>query len=217
MNGGGSLQLSAFSEECNVLGPGRRAVVWVQGCPLRCRGCVSTDTLSFDGGQSVSIAELAAKIADITGIEGVTLSGGEPFSQAAGLTDLIAQFKQARPELSVMSYSGYRLRWLRAHGSPAQAKLLGKLDILIDGPYRDDLHASLRWRGSSNQTVQFLTNRYSALAEAADMSAGLEFALLPDGGMRWMGVPPVRNFRADLEAALLARGVSWTEEGEDRP
>lgn len=216
MNEGASrLQLSAFSPGSKVLGPGTRAVVWVQGCPLRCRGCVSTDTLSFEGGESIPIIELAADITSISGIEGVTLSGGEPFSHAAGLIELIYRVKHVRPELSIMSFSGYRLNWLRTHGTRAQLRLLGELDILIDGPYRQDRHGSLRWRGSSNQNIHFLTDRYSELAEAADTSAGLEFILLSDGGMQWIGVPPVRDFRTDLEEALLARGVSWFE-GEQR-
>src|ERR1700722_19472169 len=81
-------------DRCQVLGPGVRAVIWVQGCPLRCPGCIAPETLPFaaaDGnvGGVRSVADLAGWLAELDETEGVTLSGGEPFAQAEALAELL--------------------------------------------------------------------------------------------------------------------------------
>src|SRR5262249_36419180 len=53
------LHLARRSDRCTVLGPGTRAVLWVQGCPLRCPGCVAPETLPFAGGTAVRTDSLA--------------------------------------------------------------------------------------------------------------------------------------------------------------
>ena len=57
-----ALRLARRSNRCTVLGPGVRAVLWVQGCPLRCPGCVAPETLPFAGGEVVQVSRLAEEI-----------------------------------------------------------------------------------------------------------------------------------------------------------
>lgn len=206
-----ALRVAETHPACRVLGPGTRFAVWVQGCPLRCRGCISPQWLAFDGGTVVPVAALAAAIAGTRGIEGITVSGGEPFAQAESVAELAGMVRSAG--LSVMAYTGYRLPYLRRRGTPGQRRLLGLLDILVDGPYVDTLHADLRWRASSNQEVHFLTGRYAHLAGAPDGSAGLQVELSPDRGLEWLGVPPTPGFREGLARALAARSVALKEAG----
>lgn len=70
-----------------VDGPGVRYVVFFQGCPLRCDCCHNPDTWEFSDGEEMSAAALVEKIQRYKGYfgkqGGVTLSGGEPLSQAA--------------------------------------------------------------------------------------------------------------------------------------
>ena len=66
------------------------------------------------------------------GLTLVGISGGEPFAQAEAVADLVAAVR-ARRDMSVLCYSGFTLEHLRR--SPAAGRLLGLLDILIDGPY----------------------------------------------------------------------------------
>lgn len=73
----GFLRLARRSNRCTVLGPGVRAVFWVQGCPLRCPGCVAPETLPFAGGEVVPVSRLADEIIALNEIEGLTFSGGE--------------------------------------------------------------------------------------------------------------------------------------------
>src|SRR5437762_588495 len=143
-------------------GPGRRFAVWFQGCPLRCPGCCNPEFLSYKGGETRTVGELAdaiIRVRDAEGVEGITLLGGEPFAHAAGAVAL-ARAAHDRG-LSVMVFSGYTIEQLREQPVPAVADLLALIDILVDGPYlRDQPDMERRWIGSRNQRIHFLTDRY---------------------------------------------------------
>lgn len=187
-----------------VLGPGLRAAIWVRGCPLRCRGCISPEDLPFEGGTRWPVAVLAERLGGLPDeVSGVTFSGGEPMAQASALAALVRLLRRGR-DWSVMSYTGYTIEYLRAHGDAAQRDLLGLLDILVDGPYLEHRHADLLWRASDNQSLHFLTSRHAR--PAADVSAGLEIEA-SGPGLSWTGVPPVPGFRAAFEAAMRHEGV----------
>src|SRR2546429_8298948 len=89
----GGLPLLNVADTCigtRALGPGLRSVVWVQGCRLRCPGCMTPDALSMEQARLVAPEALAEELfADHRRITGLTLSGGEPMLQAAGLAALV--------------------------------------------------------------------------------------------------------------------------------
>jgi anaerobic ribonucleoside-triphosphate reductase activating protein len=195
-----SLHLMRFSSRCSVLGPGIRAVVWVQGCPFRCPGCVVPESLPFEGGTVVPTDELADRLLSLPDIEGVTFSGGEPFAQASALARLATIVRERG--LSVMSYTGYTIENLVTHGSSEQHELLRRLDILVDGPYVASRHTDKRWRGSDNQRVLFLTPRHREWADRIDdRGRWIEFEVEADG-VAWMGIPPP-GFRSAFEGAMV--------------
>ncbi len=208
------LHLAQKTDACTVLGLGRRAVLWVQGCPFRCPGCVAPETQPFRGGETVDVGTLADELNRVPDIEGLTFSGGEPFAQAAALANLIDQIRNRRPDLSFMSYTGFTLEYLVEHGTNAQKTLLRQLDILIDGSYQADRHTNLRWRGSDNQRVHFLTDRYRHLEHDLlnDRGTWLEFVYHsseqgePVGW--WMGIPP-QAFREAFEKKMQDSGIRW--------
>ncbi len=146
-----------------VNGPGERFVVWVQGCPLHCPGCWNPDTWSFARRQLRTVGDLAHEIRTVGGIEGVTFTGGEPFAQARALAALGRQLVAA--DMSVFVFSGYELNELT---EPAHRELLAVTDVLVAGRYIEAKRTlMLPWRGSANQSVHFLTGRYSeCVAEA---------------------------------------------------
>lgn len=204
---GGVVRIFRWTRRCEVLGPGKRAVVWVQGCPFQCPGCVVPETLPFAGGMRRNVADVVDFLAGTDGIEGVTFSGGEPFAQASALANVLDGLADRRPELTAMSYTGYTLEWLRAHGTPAQGRLLTRLDLLVDGPYVQRRHTDLRWRGSDNQRVHFLTERCRGIEEYLDdRGTWLEIDVDEDGSLAWSGIPPV-GFRAQFEHGLAERGI----------
>jgi anaerobic ribonucleoside-triphosphate reductase activating protein len=143
-------------------GPGKRFAVWFQGCPLRCPGCCNPEFLPFKGGQTKTLREMTEWLARAkeSGVEGITLLGGEPTAHAAAA---LALAKAARElGLSVMVFSGYTIEELRDRGEPDVLELIAATDILVDGPYlREQPDAERRWIGSKNQRIHFLTPRYS--------------------------------------------------------
>lgn len=153
------LQVAETCVGTRALGPGLRSVVWVQGCPFRCRGCIAPDWIPREGGREVDPADLAATLLAQPGITGFTFSGGEPMSQAAALARVITIARQQR-DLTLICFTGYRLAELRARPpGPGVAGLLAQTDVLIDGRYVAARNDGLGLRGSANQQVHFLTGR----------------------------------------------------------
>ena len=106
-----------------------------------------------------------------------------------------------------MCYTGYTLDHLRMHGTLPQQELLSRLDLLVDGLYIVGRHTDLRWRGSDNQRVHFLSSRYQHLEQSVnDRGTWIEFELLTGGGLRWMGIPPM-GFREAVPIALAKVGI----------
>jgi anaerobic ribonucleoside-triphosphate reductase activating protein len=157
---GDLLEVARIVPVTEAEGPGRRFAVWLQGCPLRCPGCCNPEMLPFEGGQRCSVAELCAKLDSALphAIEGITLLGGEPLAQAAG----VLTFVRAAHErgLSAMIFTGFTLEEVELGADSTLAALLNETDILVDGPYRSELpETRRRWIGSANQRVHFLTGR----------------------------------------------------------
>lgn len=139
-----------------ALGPGLRYAIWTQGCPFACPGCVTPESRAVDGGMVVDVEDLAADIMASDGIDGITISGGEPFVQAASLAALLSRVKGMRPQLNVIVFTGFAIERLAEVENAAE--LLPYIDLLIDGPYVETLNDGLGLRGSSNQRLHFLTD-----------------------------------------------------------
>jgi anaerobic ribonucleoside-triphosphate reductase activating protein len=142
-----------------VNGPGTRYVIWTQGCPFHCPGCFNKDFQPLVEKNIVEVDSIATRILSVKEIEGVTFSGGEPTLQSQPLFQLSRILKDNG--LTVMCYSGYTLKQLLQKDDPFVSKLIGILDILIDGPFIREKKQNLLWRGSSNQRVHFLSDIYS--------------------------------------------------------
>jgi anaerobic ribonucleoside-triphosphate reductase activating protein len=86
-----TLELNKAHWPVTVLGPGRRIGLWVQGCTIGCRGCVSQDTWPRDPRKRIAVPELLdwCRRTAKDGPDGITISGGEPFEQPAGLRALL--------------------------------------------------------------------------------------------------------------------------------
>lgn len=154
-----------------VLGPGNRFAIWVQGCPFHCKGCLAPDSLNIDSGYLFSISVLAEEILSQQSIEGITISGGEPFEQAASLVQLIDLVKQEK-NLGIIVYSGYDYEKLmrKAKSEIEVSHLLEKIDLLIDGLYIETKNDGFSMKGSSNQRFICLTDRYKEFVDALIMN-----------------------------------------------
>src|SRR5689334_21185334 len=105
-------RVHAVEPRSRANGPGARFVVWLQGCTLGCPGCFNPATHEPGGGREVSVAELAAQLAATPGIEGLSLSGGEPMQQPAAAAALLDAARALG--LSTLAFSGYTEDEIRA-------------------------------------------------------------------------------------------------------
>ena len=135
-----------------VDGPGLRFTVFTQGCPHRCPGCHNPDTHDPAGGQEAAVDELAEKLLSNPLTDGLTLSGGEPFCQAAECARLAAIAREKG--LNVWTYTGYTYERLISGEVPGAMDLLAQTDVLVDGPFVEaqKSYAAL-FRGSTNQRL----------------------------------------------------------------
>ena len=163
----GVLRVATIVDSTEAEGPGARLALWVQGCTIRCPGCCNPEMFTQRGGTEMTIDELLARFDAAGSNEGVSILGGEPFEQAAGVA-AFARGVRARGK-TVMVYSGYRLAELREQAvtNPAVTELIDSTDLLVDGRYDRDLAEpppplGRRWLGSTNQVMHYLTPAYSA-------------------------------------------------------
>lgn len=153
------LNVAEICPATRALGPGLRAVVWVQGCCFHCPECVAPEWIPEKIAHLVSPEELVGKLLAHPEVRGLTFSGGEPMLQAAGLAAL-ARLARKKRELSIICYTGFTLEQLRLNPpGPGVDDLLGEVDVLIDGPYVAALNDNQGLRGSTNQHVHYLTHR----------------------------------------------------------
>ncbi len=155
-----TLRVAQLIPDTEAEGPGRRFALWVQGCSLRCPGCCNPEMFAADrGGEVLEADEVARRVLQTPGIEGLSVLGGEPFEQPKAVAEVCRAVRAAG--LGVMVYSGYTLGELRARGSPDVDALLAAVDLLADGRFEQQApERRRRWLGSSNQQLHFLSDRY---------------------------------------------------------
>ena len=135
--------------QCSVSdGPGKRFVVLLPGCQHHCAGCAASQ--GPGAGVDFPLEELLDQM-ETQDVEGLSISGGEPFDQAE---DCAALAKAVRAQgKTVWCWTSRTFEDL-AGGTDAQQALLAATDVLVDGPYVEALRdLELDFRGSSNQRV----------------------------------------------------------------
>ena len=153
------LNLAAFHPGTFALGPGKRAVLWVQGCPFSCKGCIAPEWIPFEKANIVDPFWLAEKILSLDGIEGITISGGEPMLQAGALTSLVAAVFAIKP-LNIITFTGFTLeKLIKNPPNENVPEFLEFIDVLIDGQYIEYQNDDKSLRGSANQRFHHLTKR----------------------------------------------------------
>ena len=154
-----------------VLGPGDRIGIWVSGCNRGCPGCSNPELWEQRPDQKISVEALSALIHRIAArhqVDGITVTGGEPFDQCRELHALLEQIADVTED--VLIYSGYQLEELT--GRSDAAAVLDRTAVLIDGAYIRSLNTAMPLRGSSNQQIHVLhagiQSRYDAYLQQPD-------------------------------------------------
>ncbi|MCC7328328.1 MAG: 4Fe-4S cluster-binding domain-containing protein [Burkholderiales bacterium] len=211
-----TLEVNKAHWPVTVLGPGRRIGLWLQGCTIHCPGCVSQDTWPKDESKAIRVSDVLAWCRKVAagGFDGVTISGGEPFEQPAGLRALLAALVAWRRadhlDFDLLCYSGIPLSKLRRR----HAAILALLDAIIPEPYVNDLPQGNVWRGSRNQPLVALSERgrarYAAHIDAAADGQGKRMQAAVEGGRVWMIGIPGRGDMAAVETLCASRGLALT-------
>ena len=207
-----------------TLGYGHRLGLWVQGCSIGCKGCISRDTWDADGGWEVGTAQVVAWCEERRdqGIDGITISGGEPFEQPEALKALLDALdgwrRQLESPFDMLCYSGLPLRRIKDR----HADILSLLDVVIPEPYVDRRQGAAnaprsRWRGSRNQPLVPLSAlgrlRYGdgeseLAADAPRLQVSIEH-----GAMWFIGIPrpgDMERMEARVrEKGIVLKDVSW--------
>lgn len=180
------LNIAAVAARTQALGPGTRAVVWVQGCPLNCPGCLAPAWIPFVPAVERTPQDVLDMF-DLDAITGLTFSGGEPMEQAAGLAEL-ARLARQKKDLNLICFTGYRYeRLLKRPPNSGVPRLLAEVDVLVDGPFIQSLNDSVGLRGSSNQRVIHLTSRLKE-HDLETITRKIEITVT-DGELAFIGIP----------------------------
>jgi anaerobic ribonucleoside-triphosphate reductase activating protein len=132
-------------------GPGTRYTIWVQGCSIHCPGCSNLDTWDPKGGYERSIDDIVKDIMSEIGLDGVTITGGEPLDQPEAVLELC---KKLYGRISIFLTTGYTASYIAFRKNLEAFKYT---DILCVGPFKKDMLCTGTWKGSSNQLLHFQT------------------------------------------------------------
>lgn len=142
------IRIAGLVPESFVDGEGIRFAIFMQGCLRNCAGCHNPHTHDLDGGRLVDTQEIIDAVKKSTLLDGITLTGGEPFLQIDAANEIACAAKSFG--LNVWCYTGYTFEEL----PPEVAPLLENIDVLIDGEFIESLRdLELQFRGSSNQRI----------------------------------------------------------------
>jgi anaerobic ribonucleoside-triphosphate reductase activating protein len=168
------------------LGIGKRFAFWVQGCPFTCKGCISPNWIPFEVNKVISVEDLAKQILEIEGIEGITISGGEPMMQAGRLAKVLEIVCSQKTDLNVIVFTGFEQKQLIWEDAQVFLKYI---DVLITGLYIEKQNDNQGLRGSSNQKIIFLTDRLKPYEDYFyHRKRDLEYHIQSDGVLM-IGIP----------------------------
>jgi anaerobic ribonucleoside-triphosphate reductase activating protein len=170
-------------------GPGTRFTIWFQGCSLGCEGCFNPETHSSKPNLLISVDELIAQIISLDDkIEGISISGGEPFQQQEELLKLVMGIRK-QTDLSILLFSGLTIDEIKEQSSGHE--ILSNIDVLIDGRYIPQRHLGKGLLGSSNQKIHLLTGRCTI--DDIEATPEVEVIINPDGSLTISGIYPLNN------------------------
>ncbi len=200
-----------------VLGYGNRIGIWLQGCSIRCPSCCSLDTWEFSDDRGMDVDSLIGWCREVAkdSLDGITISGGEPFDQPLALLTLLKSLcdwrDESRRHFDVLVYTGYSEQRLKRDFS----EQLLHVDAMVVGPFKESASGQKPYCGSDNQQMVVLTEvakeRYGSEG-LANWNGGIQ-ATADDEGIWMVGIPmpgDLEEFESGCEKRGLILGMpSW--------
>lgn len=181
------IRISDYLDASEANGPGKRLVIWMQGCLTKCPGCINPHTHDVNGGKLVDSDLLYTKMQESKlneNITGITLTGGEPLL-ACNLAYTKLLIEHARVlQLDICLFTGYSwYKW-----SSEQQKIADLCDIVVHGKFIKELMVEdTPLSSSTNQKIIFNTDKYCE-DDFLDIPR-VEFIINDDGSMMVTGFP----------------------------
>lgn len=172
----------------STLGPGRRLTIWTVGCTHRCHNCSNPELWDFDYDKSIDINTILSIIQSrLPEIDGVTITGGDPFDQSVELLSLLKGIKM----LGVMDclvFTGYKYEDILKE--KMKVECISFIDVLVDGEYIDEFNDNRGLRGSSNQRIIVFNHKLRERYFGYDNINRYSQNIIHQGGVFSIGIPP---------------------------
>ena len=154
------IRLAAYLQSDSIVdGEGIRTVIWTQGCPHHCLGCQNPETWDPKGGAAIEIDEVKEMIDELSGQDGITFSGGDPFFQPKECA-ILAKYAKEKG-YNIWCYTGYTYEMLLklSENKKEYMDFLKQIDVLVDGKFiLDEKSYTCLFRGSTNQRIIDVNN-----------------------------------------------------------
>ena len=210
------MQIARILYPVKVLGPGNRIGIWVNGCKRACPGCANPELWEPDPKKNISIGQIRNMILAVMEkypVDGITISGGEPFLQTKELAELMAMLKEYTDD--VLIFTGYERRVLLERKKEAEATryILDAAAVLIDGKYVEEKNDGHPLRGSSNQRLYYrdesIKNRYEKYIQEQKQEQYAQIFPASDGTIM-VGIHR-KEFRDSMDSKMRERGIRKEE------
>jgi len=197
------IDISRLHFPVRALGPGARIGIWLQGCSIRCPGCISIDTWAAGRGRTTVDAVLETIAPWLDSADGFTISGGEPFDQPDALRALLEGIRSAHAG-DILVYSGHPFEAIPT------STFDGLIDALISDPLLIGEQQTLPLRGSDNQRLHLLTElgrqRFEYAVHPQDARSELDVMFDHETGDVFLAGIPRRGDLLRLQAMLEQAG-----------
>jgi anaerobic ribonucleoside-triphosphate reductase activating protein len=183
-----------------VNGPGNRYMIHLQGCNLGCKNCFNPESWSFKTKNLVSVESLANKILE-NNVDGLTISGGEPFLQSESLLHFLQYLHSSEMPFpkGILIYSGYTEEELQK--IPEYSQIIKLVDVIVSGRYKEELRVYESLLSSSNQ--KFIWGEQKNIKEEELINQNCEI-IIEENGLKLTGFP---NLTAEMKQTTKDLGV----------
>lgn len=197
--------LSRIHFPVTTLGPGRRLGIWFQGCSLRCEGCISVDTWAT-AKTLIPIEQLMRTLSSyLPLIDGITISGGEPFDQFEALLAIVVQLRK-KTKVDILVYTGYSVEDI----TEQLMQIKPYIDVLISDPFQRQSSQTLRLRGSDNQRLHCFSSqaieKFAYYQQAVTTEDKVLDVMFDAEGVVWFAGIPRRDDFVKLQTLLKQQG-----------
>jgi len=140
-------------------GPGKRCVLWFQGCDKRCLNCCnpSFQEIKQPNIDLQTIQNQIIKDFNDSHLRGITFSGGEPLlnTNKESIQRLSEHIKKYT-DMDIMVFTGYESipQWANDY-----------IDLAIAGPYIDDLKHTKGLIASTNQKIVRFNHKFNDITD----------------------------------------------------